>query len=348
MVTSPAPASGLGAADESADYFISGAPYEAERAEDGTSTLTVAATNIASSEITLVLTVLDASCGPTEGTPDLQPYSSGDVTFEMTCTAGEAPRPAEVSAQSSAGPLVPSVIPVRVSLLSAAEPRWRALWWYAYLGVPIALAGVVPPYLFWLRRPRGNTRRPRPESDLHPSGDRPTADLEPWWDPRHLMLPLPGITSDWSFKDNWASSVGLAAALFTTIFAGGDALDAIVGDDAQATIGVVAVAAGLSTGIIGSGPLWLTIFKRRYDDQGGIAKHNTIGGVLMASIIVLFGTTGLLFAAAAAVGLPLAWTLAAIAALLLLVYAWKSIPQTLALGRFGGGPDQATPVSASL
>lgn len=68
----------------------------------------------------------------------------------------------------------------------------------------------------------------------------------------------------------------------------------------------------------------------------------------MASIIVLLGTTGLLFTAAAAVALPLAWKLAAIAALLLLVYAWKSIPQTLALGRFGGGVDQATSVSASL
>ncbi|PRZ09328.1 hypothetical protein BCE75_10235 [Isoptericola sp. CG 20/1183] len=306
------------------------------------------ATNITPSEITLMLTVTDASCGQAVGTPDLQPYSSGDVTFVMSCTAGEQPRPAEVSAQSEAGPLVPSSIAVIIGLAPVAEPQWSALWWYVWLGVPLSLVGVVPPYLFWLNRPRGNTRRVRTEERFQHTSDQPTGGLEPWWDPRYLKFSLPGITSDWSFQDNWASSVGLAAALFTTVFAGGDSLDAIVGDEAQATLGVVAVAAGLSTGIIGSGPLWLTIFKRRYDDQGGIAKHNTIGGVLVASIIVLLGTTGLLFTAAAAVALPLAWILAAIAALLLLVYAWKSIPQTLALGRFGGGVDQATSVSASL
>lgn len=154
----------------------------------------------------------------------------------------------------------------------------------------------------------------------------------------HLLVTLPGITADWSFKDNWASTASLVVALFTTVFAGGDALDAIAGTGASSALAVIAVAAALSAGLIGSGPVWLTICKRRYEDADGIARHNTVGGVLLASFFVLLGAVGLVVTAAAALTITAAWLLAGVTTSILLLYSWKSIPQTLALGRFGSQP----------
>ena len=171
---------------------------------------------------------------------------------------------------------------------------------------------------------------PTPISTLQPPLGIP---WEGWW--TNLGVRLPGITNDWSFKDNWASSASLAAALFTTVFAAADPLKAILGDADSAKVSAIAVAAALSAAIIGSGPLWLTICKRRYERDKGIAADNTIGGVLMGSVVVLVGALGLLYAAAEILDLPAARAAAAATTAVLLLYSWKSIPQTLALGYFG-------------
>ncbi|WP_421733701.1 hypothetical protein [Cellulomonas sp.] len=343
----PTPAEGLAPlATAGGDYVISGGAHEGTRTADGTSTVTLSATNLSAEEIALVLTLDDGSCSTATGEPSVPGHTSGDVTFEMNCAAGGAPREGSVAAHAVGNveqTLTPAAIPVAVTFAPGSPSDWSPLRWYLWLAAPLAVVGVVPPYLFWLNRPRGN---PHP-SPAHPAKD--ASKIEPWWSPKHLSLSLPGITADWDFKENWASSVSLAAALFTTVFAGGDALESIVGKEATSTVGVVAVAAALTAGIVGSGPLWLTICKRRFDDQGGIARHNTIGGVLVASLVVLVGTFGLLFSAAAAIDLAPAWLAAWAAALVLLVYTWKSVPQTLALGRFGSPPDgHGQAVSASL
>lgn len=335
-----------GAAAATGDYFISSAgPYEGTRSSDGSSELTLSVTNASDREIRLTLRADDESCTGATGDPTVAPYRTAEVTFEMSCRTGAALRPATVSAEavSSAGtPLTPTAISVQYRLTASPGSDWSRLWNYLRFGLPLALLGVIPPYLFWLHRPRGNPRPPEPGGSARREPPRAATDdpllFAPWYNPRNLGLTLPGITSDWSFNDSWASNISLAAALFTTVFAGGDALDAIVGEAATGTTGVIAVAAAVSAGVIGSGPLCLTICKRRYEDEQGIARHNTVLGVLVASVVVLLGAIGLVLTAAATLQLGSAWALAVMATLVLLLYSWKSIPQTLALGRFAQQP----------
>lgn len=82
------------------------------------------------------------------------------------------------------------------------------------------------------------------------------------------------------------------------------------------------MAAAVSTATIGSGPLWLTICKRRYERDNGIAVDNTIGGVLLGSIVVLIGALGLLYTAAEILDQPAAWWAAVATTGVLLLYSW--------------------------
>lgn len=274
----------------------------------------------------------------------MKPFTSGEVTFTMNCEEeGAAPREARVMAEfagATEAP-IPESTPLQIVLKPTREAKWSALARFAWPAPLVALIAVAPPYLFWLRRPRGN-----PNPDAEAAATAGPDDLGNWKSLKNMGVRLPGITKDWSFKDNWASSASLAAALFTTVFAAADPLKAILGDAGSAEVSAIAVAAAISTAIIGSGPLWLTICKRRYERDNGIAADNTIGGVLLGSIVVLIGALGLLYTAAEILDQPAACWAAVATTSVLLLYSWKSIPQTLALGYFGTN-EKAT-VSASL
>ena len=235
----------------------------------------------------------------------------------------------------------------------------------------MAAVAVVPPFLVWVRWPEGNAKdakevarkaaakRASKKAIAQTVGDDKTkeeaglaaakaARIEDFWSvvcdkwKGKLNETLPGLV-DWSFTESWASNVGLAGAVFTGVFvSNSDILKGLVGEDAAGTLLVIAVASALSVGLIGAGPLFLTIFKRRWADKGhGVAKDNTVLGVLVASFFVLFGSTGLVIAVTVALGLVAVWVLASLALVLLLVYSWKSIPQTLALGSHQGGSGKA-------
>ena len=60
-----------------------------------------------------------------------------------------------------------------------------------------------------------------------------------------------------------------------------------------------------------------------------------MAGIFLSSFVVLVGATGVLFTAASVLQLVSAWVAAVTTTLILLVYTWKSAPQTLALGLFG-------------
>lgn len=159
--------------------------------------------------------------------------------------------------------------------------------------------------------------------------------------PKALGWQLKGFSSDWSFKDNWVSSISLAAAVFTGVFTGTDALKGVVGDAPTTTLSAIAIAAALSAGLVGSGPIFLTIFKRRWLDDMGAAKYNTVGGVLAASFVVMVGVIGLVLTIALAVRTVGVLLTAGAAVALLTVYSWKSIPQILADG-VGGQPGRTS------
>ncbi|MCV0384715.1 MAG: hypothetical protein K5799_14935 [Erythrobacter sp.] len=336
------------AAADSPDFTVEAGPVDGNRSEDGASELSIVATNLSSNELRLSLSVTDGSCDSVVGQPSLAPYTAGEVTFTMNCEGGSAPRAAILTGKTTQVPevpLTPASVPLQVTLKPKESSYWTSLWQFLWPTPLIALVGVIPPYLFWRRRPRGN---PNPdEADVAAAGAGRALDpISGWWSAKNMGIRLPGITADWDFKDNWASSASLAAALFTAVFATGDSLDAVLGEAGTSKGSAIAVAAALSTAIIGSGPLWLTICKKRYEEDDGIAPDNTIGGVLLGSVVVLVGAVGLLFTAADILDVTAAdgaaWAVAAV----LLLYSWKSIPQTLALGYFGK-PTEET-VSASL
>lgn len=330
-----------GAAD-AVDFVIESGPVEGQRAADGASTVKLNAVNLSPNELALSIEAANGDCGAVTGKPTLKPYTSGEVTFTMNCQKeGTAPRDAVVMAEfagATEAP-IPESIPLQIVLKPTGEAEWSALARFACPAPLVALIAVAPPYLFWLRRPRGNP-------DAEAAATAGPDDLGNWKSLKNMGVRLPGITKDWSFKDNWASSASLAAALFTTVFAAADPLKAILGDAGSAKVSAIAVAAAVSTAIIGSGPLWLTICKRRYERDNGISADNTIGGVLLGSIVVLIGALGLLYTAAEILDQSAAWWAALATTAVLLLYSWKSIPQTLALGYFGTN-EEAT-VSASL
>lgn len=284
---------------------------------------------------TAVVSLAVGTCAAV-GTPALDPRSTSDVRFELAdCPADLGAVGADLTAtlvSASGRQTQAPAVPLSLIVEDAPGTDWGALW--LFLVGFVALLAVIPPYLTWLAFPLGNeTARAR-----FRRADGIAIVRKLWskdlWD--HLDKNLPGISSDWNFKDNWASNVGLAAALFTGVFAAAGPLSAFVGEEATSTLAVVAVASALSAALIASGPLWLTILKRRTWANGGYARHNTVAGILMASFMVYFATIGLiattvraasgLVPGALLVGLTLA------ASIVLIAYAWKSIPLTLGLG----------------
>ena len=282
-----------------------------------------------------VVSLAVGTCGAV-GTPVVEPRSTSDVSFELTeCPTAVGTVNAEVTAAltSPAGRQTQaSAVPLSLTVEDFPGTDWGALW--MFLVGFAALLAVIPPYLTWLAFPLGNeTARARFRKE---DGIAIIKKLwsKDFWD--HLDHELPGISSDWNFKDNWASNVGLAGALFTGVFAAAGPLSAFVGDEATPTLAVVAVASALSAALIASGPLWLTILKRRTWANEGYARHHTVAGILMASFVVYFATIGLIATtmrvASGLVPGALLGFLAVGALLLLIAYAWKSIPLTLGLG----------------
>lgn len=325
-----------------ADYIVGGGKHTAERAEDGTTTLKLDITNLGDRELELRLDGGSVRCADVTGKPTLQPYTSGELTFTMVCEPGSEPRSATVT--PTAAGLSPAQVPVEFTVKAASESDWAVLWWFL-LGAPVAAASVLLAYWFWFIHPTGNRRNRR-------SGDRDPSDvtvamktrLEQAWLARHPLTRLPSLTDVWDFKNDWSSNVGLAAALFTAVLANTTNLEAVIGEDATGPLSVVTAAAALSAALIGTGPLWLVICRRRYDDDPAASDH-TVGGVLVASFVVLWGTTGLILAVAALLDLWQAWALAAVAGGVLLTYAAKSVPMTLAKGLVTKKPGVAAETS---
>jgi hypothetical protein len=147
-----------------------------------------------------------------------------------------------------------------------------------------------------------------------------------WW--RRWRHPLPQLETGWSINDSWATSVGLAAALFTSVLGATDALD-----DIFAVTGVeVAVVSALITGaLVGASPLVLAICQRPGSD--GRRRH-TVVGVLLAMFGVLTANLGQI---AVLVALLLdttasewvVYVAAGLAVLVLIVYATRSARGTL-------------------
>lgn len=327
-----------GAAWAGAGLIVADPSVDAYRSADGSLTVTVQASNPTKGMSIAALNV--GSCRAV-GAPVLEPKSTADVHFsfddcptELGTVEGEL----EATLVSDSGQQSPgAAVPLTLTVKRLQTTDWSALRWF--LTGFAALFAVLPPYLTWLAFPLGNQDR---RARFHWADG--WAIIRMLWSRDlidHLDWDLPGISSDWSFKDNWASNVGLGASVFTGVFAAADPLRALVGDGAEATLAIVAVASAMAAALIATGPLWLAILKRRTKQNQGYARHNMVCGVLLASFVVYFATIGLVATVVHVTGAlvpgPLVTLLGAGALLLLVLYAWKTIPQTLGLGRIETG-----------
>lgn len=303
--------------------IVPGDTVQATRADDGTTTLKVSITNLGPSAVKPTLTP-DDSCSSGTGDKTVPPSSQVSVTFVMVCEPGGQVRHATIESST-----------LTFSVAAEPSPKFGALWAFFWGFLP-ALGGVGLGYLTWRRHPGGNP--PRAAQDARQRSSSAAAPEQPadgtWPPPTTLGSSLPGLANDWKFSDNWAANIGLGSALFTGVFSTSGAAEQVLGEDSSAQLAVLTVAAALSAALVGCGPLMLVIWKRRYSDRYGVAKEHTIVGVLAAATLVLTATFGLIITGASVIGSAPAICAAAAASLLLLVYAWKSVPQTLAEGSF--------------
>ncbi|MGY1754373.1 hypothetical protein [Blastococcus sp. SYSU D01042] len=314
-----------------ADIVVGTGPYEATRGSDGTTTLHLTVWNLNAEDVELSLTA--SRCEAPAVAPTVEALRQGEATFEMRCEEGDEERAATLTTAPD-GPAGTTTVDFSFSIAQPPDPAPGPLWFFALAGL-LGLVAVVPPYAFWKTSPRGNPERPVASGATQEQKklSRVWATLSQRGE-HHLGSTLPGITADWSFTDTWASNAGLATALFTGLFAATDPLEIVLGTDSSQAQSTIVIASALAAGLIGAAPLLLVICKRRFEKEGGVARHNTIGGVLAASWVVITASTGLVLAAAAALDRPWPWVIAVAVCLLLLVYSWKSVPQTLALGSF--------------
>lgn len=101
-----------------------------------------------------------------------------------------------------------------------------------------------------------------------------------WWST------LPGLASDWSFSDSWASTVTVVSTAAIGLLGAGDVLDAIVGTKPEETTAVLTVGAGISTAIVLVAPIVLAVFRKQ--------QANTVFGVFAGAVLVLGAALGLL------------------------------------------------------
>jgi hypothetical protein len=138
-----------------------------------------------------------------------------------------------------------------------------------------------------------------------------------------------GVAADWKFADSWASNITALAAVTGSVLGLSGFLDDVLHDVVVTRfIGLDA----LFLALVAGAPLLFSAFaKRRGDDRLG-----TVGGFLLASWLTLTAAFGelavlglMLYMARGGAGTWLVAALLAAAAIVLVVYAWRSIGDTI-------------------
>jgi hypothetical protein len=168
-------------------------------------------------------------------------------------------------------------------------------------------------------------------------------------------MSLPGLAATWTFRDSWATNATVITAAFTGVFGTKDVTQAILGDQATGVLALALVAAALSVGLAGLGPMVLQAMRKQFDEtskrgtkveqpeettgyrtkiEAGL--YVTPRGLLAAAFCTLTATGGQLATIVVALfGTRFrAWAIVAggIGYLLLLWYSWASTQQNLTIG----------------
>jgi hypothetical protein len=94
---------------------------------------------------------------------------------------------------------------------------------------------------------------------------------------------LDGLGTDWSFKDNWVSSVTVGSAALVALLASSDVLSSILGREPKAAIGVLAVSGAVGAVLVALGPIIIKVIGDRLDTP-------TVAGALVAGFVTVVGT----------------------------------------------------------
>jgi hypothetical protein len=260
-----------------------------------------------------------ARCDPTldhEAKLPPQEHREFKVALPAGCEIGDKKAfefTVEASVPDTAAPIAFTVTTEAAKPKAATE--WDALYWFLYALGALALIAVLYLAYRWLKK-----------------------DQAPW-------APLKGLGSAYSFKESWVSNVTVGAGLLTGVLGSSGVVDALLGEDSKDAIALATVGAAIAVAMIAAAPLVLEA--TRVEDQqtepsseGEVPKdYYSLGGMVLASIIPLaaaFGELWVVFRTGKALDLggieSNLWIFFGLGALLLLVYAWRVLPRTVAKG----------------
>jgi hypothetical protein len=108
------------------------------------------------------------------------------------------------------------------------------------------------------------------------------------WIPMRLGTELSSLGTTWSFKDNWISSVTVGSGVLVGLLGASNVLQAVLGSEPKAALGLIAVAGALAAVFVGIGPLFTKVI-------GHDLSIPTIAGTLTAAVVTIFGSIGQIF-----------------------------------------------------
>lgn len=167
------------------------------------------------------------------------------------------------------------------------------------------------------------------------------------WRKERPNTPLKYLESTWSFKESWATNVTLAAGVISAIFGSLEVVTALVGEHGKSSAALAIVGAAVAASFVAAGSLIVLASKTK-------EEHLSVGGLLAASAVTLaggFGEVWVLFRAGERLDLAgwqdAAGVIAAVAALLLVWYAVRSIPAVIANGKKEPIPEPSDTLAAA-
>ncbi|MFI7672595.1 hypothetical protein [Actinophytocola sp. NPDC049390] len=142
---------------------------------------------------------------------------------------------------------------------------------------------------------------------------------------------LPYLDAAWSFKDSWAGNVTVIGGLLTGVVGSSDVVKALLGADADQSIALATVGAAIAVAFVAAAPVLLLATKRN--------KVFRVSGLFAAATLTLSGAVGeLVVVTESARALDLdgwqnvVWLPCLAAVVLLLVYSYRTVHQTVADG----------------
>jgi hypothetical protein len=117
------------------------------------------------------------------------------------------------------------------------------------------------------------------------AGNEDKASYTDTWTPIGLRTPLRALGTDWSFKDNWISSVTVGSTLLLALLASSSVLEAALGSDSKTALSQMAVAAAIAAVFVGISPLIVKVI-------GDDLSVPTVGGTLAAAVVTTAAALG--------------------------------------------------------